>query len=54
MGGSIGGLFLPVNGYFALKNRGWRCDWEKEVEWRPLFFINRLTNLLICSLGDHF
>ena len=29
-----GGLFLPVKGYFASKNRDWRCGWvraEKEI-----------------------
>jgi len=29
-GGSIGGVFLPVNGYFASKSRGWRYGWERE------------------------
>jgi hypothetical protein len=23
---------LLVNGYYASKSRGWRCDWEREVE----------------------
>jgi hypothetical protein len=23
---------LLVKGYFALKSRGWRCDWEREVK----------------------
>jgi len=32
MDGSIGGLFLFVKGSFALKSKGWRCDWEREVE----------------------
>jgi 3-hydroxyacyl-CoA dehydrogenase len=32
MDGSIGGLFLLVKGYYAAKSRGWRCDWEREVE----------------------
>jgi hypothetical protein len=33
--GSIGGLFLPVKGYYASKSRGWRFDWEREVERCP-------------------
>ncbi len=37
MDGSIGGLFLLVKGYYASKSRGWRCDWEREVERRPPF-----------------
>jgi hypothetical protein len=37
MDGSIGGLFLLVKGYLALKSRGWRCDWEREVGRRPSF-----------------
>jgi len=29
MGGSIGSLFLLVNGYYASKSRGWRCGWVR-------------------------
>jgi len=32
MDGTIGGLFLYVNGYFESKSWGWRCHWEREVE----------------------
>ncbi len=36
MGRSIGGLFLFVKGYFAPKNRGWRCGWIRHVDRWPL------------------
>ena len=38
MNGNIDGLFLLVNGYFASKSRGWRCDWEREACRRRPFF----------------
>jgi hypothetical protein len=34
MDGSIGRLFLLVKGYSASKIRDWRCDWERETEYR--------------------
>jgi NNP family nitrate/nitrite transporter-like MFS transporter len=37
MDGSIGGLFLPVKGYYAAKSRGWRCNWRRKVDRRALF-----------------
>jgi len=50
MAGSIGGLFLLVKGYFTSKNRGWRCDWEREVEQWPPFF-KKSYHLLVESPG---
>ena len=52
MGGSIGGLFLPVKGYFASKSRGWRCGWERMVGLTPRQPVDPLdyTKDLSCPL----
>ena len=43
MGESIGGLFLPVKGYFGFEKQGWRCGWERKEEHRLHLLRNQPT-----------
>jgi hypothetical protein len=36
LGESMGGLFLPVKGYFLSESKDWRWGWERKGEHRPL------------------
>jgi hypothetical protein len=50
MGESIGGVFLPVKGYFASEKQGWLYSWERMAEQTAALLIIQLIILVIYLL----